>query len=450
MHNIQDSLNKIQLDVALQKTDTPKQIAKQLRLQYEQDVGVFFAELAKLPLENLCRVLMELPSDIFEEAFSRIPHKKMATALSYLDSDELTDFLQRVKQYDQNYAKNTYRLLAPDEQAEVSNLSQFSSDQAGAYMKTEVLAAKLTETLGQVKEKVRIFRKENSNSPIFKLFVVDADKHLLATLHFTDLMLFNDNDTLQEIMAKATVHHRKPISVHATTPIKEVIQLFEDYDLSVVAVVDDHDRLEGRIVFEDIYDLIRMQEQNQALKMAGASDVAEEESFTSAREARLRWLFINLTALCLAAFIVSLFKETIEQLVALAILMPIVAALGGNVGNQAVTVTVRKLALGQIDWQNAFPVIKREIMIAVYNGLIIGGVVSIITFLWFHQFLLGLVIAMAIIINLAIAGLIGSTIPLLIKKFGGDPAIASPLLLTTATDAIGFFVFLGLAEIILL
>jgi len=240
MPYIQDSLKIIQ-PLAVQESDTPKQIAKQLRLQYEKDVGVFFAELAKLPLESLCKILMELPNDIFEEAFSRIPHKKMAIALSYLDSDQLTDFLQRVKQYDQNYAKNTYRLLAPDEQEEVTNLSQYSPDQAGAYMKTEVLAAELTETLGQVKEKVRIFRKENPNSPIFKLFVVDADRHLFATLHFTDLMLFSDDDCLQEIMAKATVHHRKPISVHTTTPIKEVIQLFEDYDLSVVAVVDSND-----------------------------------------------------------------------------------------------------------------------------------------------------------------------------------------------------------------
>jgi len=317
-------------------------------------------------------------------------------------------------------------------------------------MKMEVLAAELTDTLAQVKEKVRIFRKENPNSPIFKLFVVDADQHLLATLHFTDLMLFDEQDTMQEIMTRATIHHLRPVSVHITTPVEKVIQLFEDYDLSVIAVVNDQDQLQGRIVFEDVYDLIRLQEQNQALRMAGANSAAEEESFESARQARLRWLFINLGALCIAAFIVSLFKETIEQLVALAVLMPIVAALGGNVGNQAVTVTVRKLALGQIDWRNALPVIRREIMIGVYNGLIIGTTVSIITLLWFHQFMLGVVIALAIIINLTTAGLIGSLIPLLIRKFGGDPAIASPLLLTTATDAIGFFVFLGLAQMILI
>lgn len=199
-----------------------------------------------------------------------------------------------------------------------------------------------------------------------------------------------------------------------------------------------------------VYDLIRMQEHNQALKMAGADYEAEEEGFNLARKARLRWLLINLAALCCAAFIISLYKEKIEQIVALAVLMPIVAALGGNVSNQAVTVTVRKLTLGQIDWKNAFPVIKREIMLGSINGIVMGIAVSIITYLWFQQTLLGLVIAIAIFINLAVAGLIGSMIPMLIKKFNGDPTIASPLLLTTATDALGFFVFLGLAEMILI
>jgi len=153
-------------------------------------------------------------------------------------------------------------------------------------------------------------------------------------------------------------------------------------------VVNNEEQLQGRIVFEDVYDLIRLQEHSQALKMAGADNVAEEESFSSARKARLYWVLINLIALCCAAFVVSLYKETIEQIVALAILMPIVAALGGNVGNQAVTVTVRKLALGQIDWLNAFPVIKREIVMGCINGIIMGVAVSIITFFWFHQPLL--------------------------------------------------------------
>ncbi len=429
---------------------TATQMAKKLRLQYEADVGVFFAEIAKLPLDDLCKVLFELPSHIFEEAFSRIPHKKMATALSYLTSDDLTDFLQRVKQYDQHYAKSTYRLLAPDEQAEVTQLSQFPADQAGAYMQVEMLTAELTNTLSDVKQKVCTFRQEEPDSPIFKLFVLDAAQHLVAVLHFTDLLLFDDTDTMQEIMARAVVHHHKPLSVHTTTPIEKVIQLFEEYELSVIAVLNDEQQLQGRIVFENIYDLIRMQEQNQALKMAGASQDAEEESLGSARKARLHWLFINLAALLCAVFVVNIYKETIEHIVALAVLMPIVAALGGNVGNQAVTVTVRKIALGQIDWKNAFPVIKQEVMMGTINGMIMGAIVSVITFLWFQQALLGLVIAMAIMLNLAVAGLIGSMIPLLIKKLGGDPAIASPLLLTTATDAIGFFVFLALAEWILI
>ncbi|RLA20695.1 MAG: magnesium transporter [Gammaproteobacteria bacterium] len=450
MLTTQDNFKNNRANGVVKGAELPSQVAKKLNQQYETDVGVFFAEIAKLPLETLCKILFELPSNIFEETFSRISHKKMATALSYLTSDDLTDFLQRVKQYDQNYAKSTYHLLAPDEQAEVTQLSQFPVGQAGAYMQMEMLSAELTETLVQVKQKVRTFRKEEPDSPIFKLFVVDANKHLVATLHFTDLLLFDDHDTMQVVIEQATIHHHKPLSVHTTTPIEKVIQLFEEYELSVIAVINNEEQLQGRIVFDDIYDLIRMQEQNQALKMAGADKDAEEESLESARKARLHWLFINMVALFFAALIVNLYKDTIEQIVALAVLMPVVAALGGNVGNQAVTVTVRKIALGQIDWQNAFPVIKREVMMSSINGMIMGAVVSVITFIWFHQVLLGLVIAMAIIINLAVAGLMGAMIPLLIKKFGGDPAIASPLLLTTATDAIGFFVFLGLAELILI
>ena len=444
------NFNTHQIHGVPEGAENPAQIAKKLHQQYESDVGVFFTEIALLPLETLCKILFELPSHIFEETFSRIPHKKMATALSHLTSDDLTDFLQRVKQYDQNYAKSTYHLLAPNEQAEVEQLSQFPEDQAGAYMQMEMVTAELKDTLAKVKQKVRNFRIEEPDSPIFKLFVVDADQHLVAVLHFTDLLLFTDRDTMQEIIDRAAVHHHKPMSIHDTMPIEKVIQLFEEYELSVIAVINEEEQLQGRIVFEDIYDLIRTQEHSQALKMAGADKDAEEESLDSARKARLRWLLINLVALTCAAMVVNVFAETIEHIVALAVLMPIVAALGGNVGNQAVTVTVRKIALGQVDWQSAYPVILREIKMSSINGLIMGGAVSILTMIWFHQALLGLVIAIAIIANLAIAGLIGSLIPLLIKKFGGDPAIASPLLLTTATDAIGFFVFLGLAELILI
>lgn len=433
-----------------QGVENPAQITKKLHQQYTTDVGVFFTEIALLPIETLCKILYELPSHIFEETFSRIPHKKLALALSYLTSDDLTDFLHRVKQYDQNYAKSTYHLLAPSEQAEVKHLSQFPEDQAGAYMQMEMVTAELHDTLLKVKQNVRNFRIEEPDSPIFKLFVVDADRHLVAILHFTDLLLFDDHDTMQKIIAQATIHHHKPMSIHDTTPITTVTQLFEEYELSIIAVIDKDEQLQGRIVFEDIYDLIRMQEHSQALKMAGADKDAEEESLESARKVRLHWLLINLLALTCAALIVNVYAETIEHIVALAVLMPIVAALGGNVGNQAVTVTVRKIALGQVDWQNAYPIILREIKISSINGVIMGGAVSILAMIWFHQMLLGLVIAIAIIVNLVLAGLIGSLIPLLIKKFDGDPAIASPLLLTTATDAIGFFVFLGLAELILI
>ncbi len=446
--NLPDELASHSALKSSEPSDNPTQVARKLRQYYETDLGVFFAELVKLPLKNLCETLMELPSEIFEEALSRIPSKKMAAALSHLDSDDLTDFLQRVKQYDQDYAKNTYQLLAPDEQAEVNNLSQFPVDQAGAFMQLELLSAQLSDTQRDIKQKIRTFRKEEPNSPIVKLFVVDSEQHLLATLHFTDLMLFEEQESVETMLAQIAPH--KPLSVQLTTPIERVMQLFEEYGLITLAVVNTEGVLQGRIIYEDVYDLIRLQEHDQALKMAGADDEAEEESLKSARIARLHWLLINLSALLCAVYIIDIFDHTIEQLVALAVLMPIVAALGGNVGNQAVTVTVRKIALGEIDWQNAYPVIRREVIIGAINGGVMGIAVAIIAMIWFHQAALGLVIAVAVALNLAIAGLIGSMIPLLIKKFNGDPAIASPLLLTTATDAIGFLVFLGLADLVLI
>jgi len=424
--------------------------SRKLQQMYENDIGIFFAELAELPTNRICAILMELPSDIFEEAFSRIPQKKMAKAMSYLASDRMTDFLQRVKQYDVDYAKNTYHLLSSSEQTNVTKLSKFEPDQAGAYMQVEMLVANLDETMADIKQKTARFRKEHPDSPIYKLFVIDEQQKLSILLHYTDMILFEDQQTVRQIMAQMSHHHHKPLSVHTTTSVDQVVRLFEEYDLTVLAVVDENQCLQGRIVFDDVYDLIRAQEQDQALMMAGTDQTAEDLGFTEARKARLNWIFVNLVALFCAASVVGIYKQAIEQLVALAVLMPVVAALGGNVGNQAVTVTVRKLALGQIGWQNASAVIKREVKLAAFNSVIVGGVVALITFIFFQQFMLGVVIALAVMMNLTMAGLVGTLIPLTIKRFGGDPAIASPLLLTTITDALGFFFFLGLAQAIML
>ena len=183
--------------------------------------------------------------------------------------------------------------------------------------------------------------------------------------------------------------------------------------------------------------------------MSGTRPKAEQ-NFSTAQRTRLKWIFINLVAYLFSAMVVNHFKGTIEHIVALAVLMPVVSALGGNVGNQAVTVTVRHIAVGEVNYKTALRIISKEVRIGIVNGLIVGVVVGILAYLWFNQSMLAMVTGLAVILNLSLAGLIGSSLPIIFKHFKIDPAVASPLLLATATDAIGFFIFLGLATLILL
>ncbi|RRS30217.1 MAG: hypothetical protein P794_07960 [Epsilonproteobacteria bacterium (ex Lamellibrachia satsuma)] len=426
---------------------TPHSIARHLQEISYQDYGLFLSNLSKIPKDLLAEVLLELPLSLFKEAVSRLPHKKLADVISYLESDKATDFMQRLEKVAPQIKEVIYPLLHSKQQREISRLSQYHPDEAGAYMQTELLWATTDEHIADIKEKLKIFRKHKAGMPLIKLFVLDEEGHLVATVHFSDLLLFGDEKTLAEVVD--TLPSRKPLSIRDHTLIKEVTKLFREFDLAMVAVVDSENRLQGCIVFDDIYDLILAEEEAQAFKMSGTKQEAEEESLFSAQKHRLKWIFINLGAIFIAASVVNFFRETIEQIVALAVLMPVIAALGGNVGNQAVTVTVRRLALGETSWQYAKEILSKEIYIGVINGIIVGLMVGTVAYFWFQIPMLGVVIGLAIIINLSIAGLLGSLLPLTFKHFDIDPAIASPLLLTTATDAIGFFVFLGLAKIML-
>ncbi|BAF72336.1 magnesium transporter [Sulfurovum sp. NBC37-1] len=417
-----------------------------LELAY-QDYGLFFTNLSKVPKDLLAEVILALPLSLFKEAVSMLPHKKLADVISYLESDKATDFIQRLERVEPQVKEAIYPLLHPNQQEQISRLSQYRSDEAGAYMQTELLWATTDEHIAEIKEKLRVFKKHKAEMPLIKLFVTDKEGHLVATVHFSDLLLFEDEKTLAEVIDALPSH--KPLSVRDHTLITEVTKLFREFDLAMVAVVDSENRLQGCIVFDDIYDLIFAEEEAQAFKMSGTKQEAEEESLQSAQRHRLKWIFINLGAILIAASVVNFFRETIEQIVVLAVMMPVIAALGGNVGNQAVTVTVRRLALGETSWQYAKEILAKEIYIGVINGVIIGLIVGTVAYFWFQIPMLGVVIGLAIIINLSIAGLLGSLLPLTFKHFDIDPAIASPLLLTTATDAIGFFVFLGLAKIML-
>ena len=233
--------------------------------------------------------------------------------------------------------------------------------------------------------------------------------------------------------------------------INVVVQKFQEYDLSSMPVVNSKGVLIGRITSDDIYDIINELATDQMYNLAGVDEDAEEDDdLFRAGKTRALWLGLNLITAISASLVIGLFEETLHSIVALAILMPIVASMGGNAGTQSLTVVVRQLALGDIAKNDAFRTIKKEVILSLVNGLFFAIIMGIIASLWFDKWMLGIVIALSMIINLLMAGFFGSMVPLLLKKMEVDPAIGSTVILTTITDVVGFFSFLGLATIILI
>ncbi|MGW8322876.1 MAG: magnesium transporter, partial [Thermodesulfobacteriota bacterium] len=230
----------------------------------------------------------------------------------------------------------------------------------------------------------------------------------------------------------------------------EVARLFERYDLISAAVVDTNGKLLGRITIDDVVDIIRDEGEQHMMNMAGLSE--DEDLFgpvTKTSRDRSLWLIFNLVAAFFASWVIGLFEARIEKLVALAVLLPVVASLAGNVGNQALTVVIRGLATGQISSGNRGDLFRKELMVGLTNGLMFAVLVGGVVFMWFNNWLLGFVIALAVALNLLTAAGLGSTIPLILKRFGVDPPLAGSVLLTATMDMLGYFVFLGLASIIL-
>ena len=422
------------------------QTAKSLGKLYLYDPGLFLSGLTQIPSKKLIHVLLALSGDAFNQAIRQLQPPRLIDALKDIESDDTTDFLQRVEPLSPVLAARLVAALNPMERAEYHELSRYRDDEAGAYMQTELLKVTPDDTLHDVKARVRHFNEIEPLSRIDMLFVVDDAGILQGSLPFSDLILFNDDTTIQLVMM--SVNPKPPITIRTHSPVEEVVRLFADFDLTSVGVVNKQGVLRGRILYDDVYDLIQDLQTEQAYSMAGVDDDAEEHSTTKAARARLIWLMVNLATVLLASLIIGLFEASIEQFVALAVLMPVVAALGGNAGMQALTVTIRRLALGEIDAQHLRPVLLREFRIVAINGLAVAASVSLVAYVWFQIPMLSLVIAVAMLCNLLIAGILGGLIPLLLKRTGIDPAVASTVMLTTMTDAFGFLIFLGLASLV--
>jgi len=422
----------------------PTKVAKRLTKLREYDLGLFFSNLSKLSNVQLGEVMIELTPDMLEVVLQRVASHKLAAAVQELESDEATDLIQAIGDIDNAHCQKILSLVNPHERSSIEELSKYTNKQVGAYMEREYLAAHRDDTVATVKELIRQFRKDEPFAPIIKLFVIDYEGILVGSIHFSDLILFDDTALMSEVME--ALAHMPVMSIRPVSPITEVVRLFEEYDLNVIAVVNKSGKLIGRIVYDDIYDMIRQIETDQAYGLAGVKEEAEERSFVVAAKQRLIWLLVNLGAILLASFVIDMFSQTIATYIALAALLPVIAALGGNAGMQALTVTIRKLALGEIEYDDVSSVLAREVLIVLVNGAATALVASIVVYIWFGDPMLCVILSTAMFLSLVVAGTVGTLIPIGLTRIGIDPAVASSVFLTTTTDVFGFFIFLFLAK----
>ncbi len=425
----------------------PSEIANLLK---DMDEDSFNEAIKLIPKELIADVALELPDRYFGDIVESYTPKEIAESLSDLESDDQTDFMQDLEEHDEQVAKEVFEHLDEDDKADILHLKQYDEDEAGAYMQTEVYAAGFENTVHDVIRDFTRLRREGELENVQYLFVVDKERKLKYGISLDNLLTFDFDKTIKENIEESPESYQV-ISAEAHENIDEVVKKFQEYDLSALPVVDYRGILLGRITSDDIYDIISEQATDQMYHLAGVNDDAEEDDdLLRAGKARAVWLGINLITALLASLVIGMFSSTIQSLVALAVLMPIVASMGGNAGTQSLTVVVRQLALGDIAKHDAWRTIKKEVILSLANGFLFALIVGVVAAIWFDRGMLGVVIALSMIINLLSAGFFGSMVPLLLKSMGIDPAIGSTVILTTVTDIVGFFSFLGLASLILL
>ena len=427
------------------------ELAQHLKTLKKHDEELFAKYLEKLDPEILGDVAIELPDHMLKDVIDTLPAEKIVEALEELESDDATDLLQYIEDIDEDKARELFNELDKENQNEILRLRSYDEDRAGAHMQTELFSAHLEEKLGSAVARLRQEKQEGKLENVSQLFIIDKNSVLQYAIPLEDLILFDFTKTLKQNIESTQIDHYKPHMANDMDLMQDVADMFQEYDLNVIAVTSSTGILLGRITYDDIHDYIQESATEQIYNLAGVDDESEEDdTLFKAGRGRAVWLGINLLTALFSSSIIGLFDETIAAYVALAVLMPIVASMGGNTGTQALAVTVRRLALGEIEFKDAKSVLKREVTISLVNGLIFGAIMGVIAAVWFNKGMLGVVISLSMVTNLFFAGFFGTIIPLTLRRFNIDPAVGSAVILTTFTDAIGFFSFLGLAKWILL
>ena len=425
----------------------PYDIAEQLLKLRDISSEEYEKIIKKIPHELFAEVLSELPNHVQEETADILSVKKLADIASKMETDDAATLIQNISEDHEEISQNILDRFDDENKGLIEQLISYEENEAGSYMQTELFSAKIDENIAIALERLKELKKNSNIGNILHVHLVNNRNKYLGSIGLEELIIFDTNLNFEDI----PYDKHKNYSINHKAGIKNVVDMVKNYNLNTVAVVDDKNRLIGRITSDDIIDFMQESATERIFNLAGVNDEAEqEENMFQIGKTRAIWLGLNLLTAIAASLVIGMFDATIQSLVALAILMPIVASMGGNAGTQTLTVTVRQMALGDIEGEDARKTIYKEVIISLVNGTLFAIVIGIIAYLWFNMPMLGVVIGLSMIINLLGAGFFGSVIPLVLQKAGVDPAIGSTVLLTTVTDIVGFFSFLGLASIILL
>jgi magnesium transporter len=388
-------------------------------------------------VEHEGEVLGELSDELQAHFLSDMDAAEVALITEDLDDDDVADILQQLPD---RVTREVLNAMDHQDRARLEQVMHYPDDIAGGLMNTDTITIRARLTLDVV---LRYLRRLNEIPEMTdNLIVVNRSDQFIGLLPLRTLLVSDPSSSVREMM----VTDQEPIPVNM--PDTEVARLFERNDWVSAPVVDNNDRLLGRITIDDVVDVIREDADHSFMSMAGLDE--EEDTFAPfyrAAPRRAVWLGVNLITAFIAASVINVFQGTIEKVVALAVLMPIVASMGGIAGTQTLTVLVRGIAMGQIGRNNQAWLINRELLIGLMNGVLWAVVVAIAASLWFDDWNIGFIIAAAMVINLVTAALTGAVLPLLMTRLNIDPALAGGVVLTTVTDVVGFVSFLGLATL---
>lgn len=388
--------------------------------------------------------LHELDETVRDDVIEQIGVENLAAAVTQLDSDDAVLVLEELDERDQQQVLNA---IPEEERAVLEAGLAYPEDSAGRMMQRELVSVPTAWTVGQTIDFLRQHADDEDGAlpeAFYDIFVVDEGHHPLGAIPLSRLLRTKRPVPVTDLMTT------KMELIPATMDQEEVAFLFSNRDLVSAPVVDEQGRLVGAITIDDVVDVIHEEHEEDLMRMGGVAEGDLYSHVIDTTRARFTWLLVNLGTAIAASLVIGLFSHSLEKMVALAVLMPIVASMGGNAGTQTLTVVVRAIATKELSATNAMRVVGKELAVGGINGMLFAIIAGIVAWIWFKDAGVGMVIAIAMIANLVVAGLAGTAIPILLTRAKVDPAIASSVFLTTVTDVIGFLVFLGLGTWLLL